>query len=130
MRTTGRNLLRDLTHEYAKQARAKAALVSTSWHNEMLTLAESIIVKHAPELICRRRQLTVTSNHGLHDSLWLGEVDFFIDEVIEKSGGPVKNSPELLRAIKWMIAGATAQFASSRLPFLLEMKSAVVGDAA
>jgi hypothetical protein len=96
----------------------------------MLTLAESIIVKHAPELICRRRQLTVTSNHGLHDSLWLGEVDFFIDEVIEQSGGPVKNSPELLRAIQWMIAGATAQFASSRLPFLLDMKSAVVADAA
>jgi hypothetical protein len=94
----------------------------------MLALSESIIVKHAAELISRRRQLTVTSNHGLHDSQWLREVDFFIDEVIEKSGGHVKNSPELLRAIKWMIASATAQ--SSRSPFLPDVKSAVVADAA
>jgi hypothetical protein len=130
VRTTGRNLLRDLASEYARRTRAKAALVSTSWHNEMLALCESIIVKHAPELISRRRQLTVTSNHGLPDSRWLREVDFFIDEVIEKSGGHVKNSPELLRAIKWMIASATAQFASSTVPFLLEMKGAVVADAA
>ena len=112
------------------RARAKAALASTSWHNQMLALSESIIVKHAAELISRRRQLTVTSNQALTDSRWPQEVDFFIGEVIEKSVGHVNNSPELLRAIKWMIASATAQSASSRAPFLLDVKSAVVADAA
>jgi hypothetical protein len=112
------------------RARAKAALASTSWHNQMLALSESIIVKHAAELISRRRQLAVTSNHGLRDSQWLQEVDFFIGEVIEKSGGHVKNSPALLRAVEWMIASATAPLASSKVPFLLDVKSAVVADAA
>jgi hypothetical protein len=74
VRTTGRNLLKDLASEYAKRAQAKAALVSTSWHNDMLALSESIIVKHAAELISRRRQLTITSKHGLDDSRWLQEV--------------------------------------------------------
>jgi hypothetical protein len=37
----------------------------------------------------------MTSNHGLGDSR-LQEVDSFIDEVIEKAGRHVKNSPELI----------------------------------
>jgi hypothetical protein len=124
VRTTGRNLLRDLASEHAKRTRAKAALVSTSWHNTMLALSESIIVKHAAELTRRRRQLCMASNHGQDDSRWQQEVACFIDEVIEKSGGHVKHSAELLRAVEWMIAGATAQFA------LPEMHSAAVADAA
>jgi len=72
-------LLKDLASEYAKRAQAKAALVSTSWHNDMLALSESIIMKHAAELISRRRQLTITSNHGLDDSRWLQDVECFID---------------------------------------------------
>jgi hypothetical protein len=130
VRTTGRNLLRDLPIEYAKQALAKAALASTSWHNNMLVLSESLIVKHSAELISRRRQLTSTSNCGQDDSRWLQEVECFIDEVIEKSGGHVKSSPELLRAVRWMIASATAQFASSASPVTLDSEGAVVADAA
>ena len=128
MRTTGRNLLRDLPIEYAKRVEAKAALASTSRHNEMLALSESLIVKHAAELMSRRRQLTLTSNHGLGDSRWLQEVECFIDEVIEKSGGHVRSSPELLRAVRWMIASATAQFRSSKASSSLD--DAVVADAA
>jgi hypothetical protein len=79
----------------------------------MLALSESIIVKHASELISRRRQLAATSNHGQDDSRWLQEVECFIDEFIEKSGVDVKQSPELFRAVRWMIGSATAQFASS-----------------
>jgi hypothetical protein len=128
MRTTGRNLSRDLASEYAKRAQAKAALVTTSWHNNMLALSESIIVKHAAALISRRRQLTLTSNHGLDDSRWVQEVECFIDEVIEESGGHVRNSSELLRAVRWMIASATAQYAALRVSFSPD--SAVVADAA
>jgi hypothetical protein len=80
VRTTGKNLTKDLASEYAKRARAKAALVSTSWHNNVLNLSESLIVKHAAELMSRRRQLTLTSNHGPDDSRWLQEVACFIDQ--------------------------------------------------
>jgi hypothetical protein len=130
VRTTGRNLLRDLPIEYAKRALAKAALASTSWHNDMLALSESIIVKHAAELTDRRRQLTITSDYGQDDSRWLHEVECFINEVIEQSGGHVRSSPELLQAVRWMIASATAQFASSAATVFLDRESAVVEDAA
>ena len=130
VRTTGRNLLRDLPIEYAKRALAKAALASTSLHNNMLALSESIVVKHAAKLTDRRRQLTITSNDGQDDSRWLQEVECFIDEVIEKSGGHVRSSPERLQAVRWMIASATAQFASSVAPVSLESESAVVAAAA
>jgi hypothetical protein len=125
VRTTGRNLMQDLASEYAKRAQAKAALVSTSRHNEMLALAESIIVEHAAMLIVRRRQLAATSNQVLDDSRWLQEVERFIDEVIEKSGGHVRSSPERLHAVRWMIAGATAQFSLPTVPFSLDRESAV-----
>jgi hypothetical protein len=128
--TTGRNLSRDLASEYAKRARAKAALVSTSWHNNMLALSEAIILKHAAALISRRRQLTLTSNHGLDDSRWLQEVECFIDNVIEESGGHARSSPERLRAVRWMIASATAQFSLPTVPLSLDRESAVVEDAA
>jgi hypothetical protein len=128
VRTTGRNLTKDLASEYARRARAKAALVSTSWHNNVLNLSESLIVKHAAELMSRRRQLTLTSNHGVNDSRWLQEVECFIDQVIDKSGGHVRSSPERLRAVRWMIAGATAQFGSSKACFSLD--GAIAADAA
>jgi hypothetical protein len=128
VRTTGRNLVKDLASEYAKRARAKAALVSSSWHNNMLVLSESIVAEHAAELIIRRRQLTTTSNYGLDDSRWLQEVECFIDEVIEESGGHVRSSSELLRAVRWMIASATAQYAAPRVSFSRD--GAVVADAA
>ena len=128
MRTTGRNLLRDLPIEYAKRALAKAALASTSWHNNMLALSESIIVKHASELTVRRGQLTITSDYGQDNSRWLLEVECFIDEVIEKSGGHVRSSPERLQAVRWMIASATAQFAS--LGTSLPVDVAAAADAA
>jgi aspartyl/asparaginyl beta-hydroxylase (cupin superfamily) len=130
VRTTGRNLLRDLPIEYAKRALAKAALASTSWHNNMLALSESIVVKHAAELTDRRRQLTITSDYSQDNSQWLQEVERFIDEVIEKSGVHVRRSPELLQAVRWMIASATAQFASSAAPVFLDRESAVVEVAA
>jgi hypothetical protein len=128
VRTTGRNLSRDLASEYAKQARAKAARVSTSWHNNMLVLSESIVAEHAAALISRRRQLALTSNRGLDDSRWLQEVECFIDEVIEESGGGhVRSSPDRLRAVRWMIASATAQFAPARVSISLD---GAVADAA
>jgi hypothetical protein len=130
VRTTGRNLTKDLASEYAKRARAKAALVSTSWHNNVLNLSELLIVKHAAELMSRRRQLTLGSNDGLDDSRWLQEVECFIDQVIDKSGGHVRSSPERLQAVRWMIASATAQFALPTLPLSLDRESAVVDDAA
>jgi hypothetical protein len=128
VRTTGRNLTQDLASEYAKRVQAKAALVSTSWHNGMLALSESIIMEHAAELNARRRRLAVTSNHGQEDSRWLQEVECFIDEVIEESGGHVRSSPDRLRAVRWMIGSATAQYAASRVSFSPD--SAVVADAA
>jgi hypothetical protein len=130
VRTTGRNLVKDFASEYAKRARAKAALVSTSWHNNVLNLSESLIVKHAAELMSRRRQLTLTSSQGLDDSRWQQEVECFIDQVIDKSGGHVRSSPDRLRAVRWMIASATAQFALPTLPLSLDSESAVVEDAA
>jgi hypothetical protein len=90
----------------------------------MLARSESIIMQHAAELNARRRQLAMTSNPSQDDARWLRDVESFIDEVIEPSGGHVKNSPELLRAVRWMIGSATAQFALSEMP------SAVVADAA
>jgi hypothetical protein len=126
VRTTGRNLLEDFASEYAKRARAKAAAVSSSWHNDMLALSESIVVKHTAELISRRRQHTLTSNYGLDDSRWRQEVECFIDEVIEESGGHVRSSPERLQAVRWMIASATAQFAVPTIPFSLDGESTVV----
>jgi hypothetical protein len=130
VRTTGRNLTKDLASEYAKRARAKVALVSTTWHNNVLNLSESLIVKHAAELMSRRRQLTLTSNHGLDDSRWLQEVECFIDQVIDKSGGHVRSSPERLRAVRWMVASATAQFNLPTVPLSLDRESAAVEDAA
>ena len=82
-------MLRDLPIEYAKRVKAKAALLGASWHNKTLALSESLIVKHSAELIARRRQLTLTSSLSLDDSHWLQEVECFIDEVIDKSGGHV-----------------------------------------
>ena len=130
MLTTGRNLLRDFPVEYAKRAQAKAALVSTSWRNDMLALSESIILNHSAALISRRRQLAIDSNRGLDDSRWLHEVECFIDEVIEASCDHVRSSPDLLRAVRWMIASATAQFYLPTVPFSLDRESAVVENAA
>jgi hypothetical protein len=109
VRKTGRDLSRDIASEYAMPARAKADLVSTSRHNNMLALSESLIVKHSAELISRRSLLARPSNEGQDDSRWLQEVECFIDEVIEVSGGHARSSPERLRAVRWMIASATAQ---------------------
>jgi aspartyl/asparaginyl beta-hydroxylase (cupin superfamily) len=130
VRTTGRNLLRDLPIEYAKRVQAQAALESTSWHNDMLALSESIILNHAAALTSLRRQLNLSSNHGKDKSRWLHEVESFIDEVIEASGAHVRSSPELLRAVRWMIAGATAQFAVPTAPVSLDSENAVVKNAA
>jgi hypothetical protein len=128
--TTGRNLLRDLPIEYAKRAKAKDALVSTSLHNDMLALSESIILNHAAALTSRRRQLNLSSNHGQDDSRWQQEVESFIDEVIEASGCHVRSSPELLRAVRWMIASATAQFALPTVALSLDRESTIIEDAA
>jgi hypothetical protein len=130
VRTTGRHLLRDLPIEYAKRVKAEAALASASWHNDMLALAEAIILNHAGALTSRRRQLNLSANHGRDDSRWLQDVESFIDEIIEASGCQVRSSPELLQAVRWMIASATAQFASPTVPFALDSDSAVVEDAA
>ena len=99
-------------------ATRRADPVSTSWHNDMLVLSELIIMEHAAELTVRRRQLTVTSAYGFIDeSQWLREVDSFIEQTIEPSGGHVMASAERLLAVRWMIGSATAQFASSRAAF-------------
>jgi hypothetical protein len=96
----------------------------------MLALSESIVAEHAAELIARRRKLTITSTHGLDDSRWLQEVECFIDEVLDKSGGHVRISLDRLRAVRWMIASATAQFALPAVPFSRDSESAIVEDAA
>jgi aspartyl/asparaginyl beta-hydroxylase (cupin superfamily) len=116
--------------EYAKRVQAKAALESTSWHNDMLALSESIILNHAAALTSLRRQLYLPSNHGKDNSGWLHEVESFIDEVIEASGAHVRSSPELLRAVRWMIASATAQYALPSAPVSQDSESAVVQSAA
>jgi hypothetical protein len=121
-------LLRDLPIEYAKRVKAEAALASASWHNDMLALSEAIILNHAGALTSRRRQLNLSSNHGRDDSRWLQDVESFIDEIIEASGCQVRSSPELLRAVRWMIASATAQFAS--LGTSLPVDVAAAADAA
>jgi hypothetical protein len=122
-------LVKDLASEYAKRTREKAALVSTSWHNDMLALAEAIILNHAGALTSRRRQLNLSSNHGQGDSRWLQDVESFIDEIIEASGCQVRSSPELLRAVRWMIASATAQFAVPT-GVSLDLETVVVENAA
>ena len=96
----------------------------------MLALSESIVVKHAAELTDRRRQLTLSSNQGHDDSRWLQEVECFIDEFIETAGGHVRSSPGRLRAVRWMIASATAQFTLPAVPFSRASESTVVEDAA
>jgi hypothetical protein len=106
--------------------RAKASLVSTSWHNSVLNLAEFIVIKHTAELNIRRREFTSSSSHGLDDTRWLQEVESFIDEVIEESGCHARGSPQCLRAVRWMIASATAQFSSPRTPNSVERACAVV----
>jgi hypothetical protein len=113
--------------EYAKRVKAEAALVSTSTRNDMLALSEAIILNHAGALTSRRRQLNL-SNHGRDDSRWLQDIESFIDEIIEASGCHVRSSPELLRAVRWMIASATAQFAS--LGTSLPVDDAAAADAA
>jgi hypothetical protein len=106
--------------EYAKRVKAEAALVSTSTHNDMLALSEAIILNHAGALTSRRRQLNLSSNHGRDDSRWLQDVESFIDEIVEASGCRVRSSPELLQAVRWMIASATAQFALPTVPAVVE----------
>lgn len=86
----------------------------SSWHNNMLALSEHIIAQHSAELIARRWQLTAYGTYALDDSRWQHEMDCFIDDVLEATGAHVKRSPELLSAVQWMIAGATARFAPSR----------------
>jgi hypothetical protein len=130
VRTTCRNWIDDFASEHAKRARAKAAFVTTSWHNNVLNVSESIVAEHAAELTVRRGQLTVTSSQGIDDSRWLLEVECFITEVIDASGGYVRNSPGRLRVVRWMIASATAYFASSPVSMSLDMEDAPVADAA
>ena len=130
MRTTGRYLIEDFAAEYAKRARAKAALVSTSWHSNVLNVSESLIEKHAAELNVRRRQLSATSSNASDDSRWLQAVESFIDQVIDRSGLYVRSSPGRLRAVRWMIASATAQYASSTAQTSFDDENAVEQDAA
>jgi HJR/Mrr/RecB family endonuclease len=102
--------------------RYEDVVVSTTWHDNTLIRSEFIITQHTSELIVRRRQLTTTSNYGLvDDSLWLQEVEFFIDEVIDKSGGEIRSSGTSLQTVRQMIDSATARFASSRVPFSADM---------
>jgi hypothetical protein len=96
----------------------------------MLALSESIILNHGAALTSLRRQLSVASSLGQDDSRWLQEVECFIDEVIEVSGCHVRSSPELLRAVRWMIASATAQLAAPTVPFSFGSENAVAENAA
>jgi HJR/Mrr/RecB family endonuclease len=104
-------------------ARYEAIVLSPALnHDNTLIRSEFIITQHTSELIVRRRQLTTTSNYGLvDDSQWLQEVEFFIDEVIDKSGGEVRSSIEHLLIVRQMIDTATARFAYSRVSFSPEM---------
>jgi hypothetical protein len=130
VRTTGRTLIQDFASEYTKRARTKAAFVSSSWHNNVLNVSESLIAKHAAELTERRRQLSLAADQDPDDSRWQLEVECFITEVIDKSGGYVRSSPGRLRAVRWMIASATAQFASTSAQTSFDSRNAVVADAA
>jgi restriction system protein len=102
--------------------RHKDTLVSTESHDNALIRSEFTITQHTAELIVRRRQLTITSNYGLtDDSQWLQEVEFFIDEVIDKSGGEVRCTPARLCTVRQMIDTVTAGFASSQVSFSPDM---------
>jgi hypothetical protein len=96
----------------------------------MLALSESIILNHAAALTSLRRHLNLSSNHGKDNSRWLHEVESFIDEVIEVSGCHIRSSADLLRAVRWMIASATAQFSLSTVPVSCDHENGVVENAA
>jgi len=103
-------------------ARYEDTVVSPTSHDNTLIRSEFNITQHTAQLIVRRRQLTTTSNYGLvDDSQWLQEVEFFIDEVIDKSGGEVRSSPGQLCRVRQMINTVTAGFSSSRLSFSPDM---------
>jgi hypothetical protein len=123
-------LLRDLPIEHAKRVKVKAAFASASRHNDMLVLSEAIILNHGAALTSLRRQLSLASGLGQDDSRWLQEAERFIDEVIEVSDCPARSSPELLRAVRWMIASATAQFALPTVRVPLNRENEVIEDAA
>jgi HJR/Mrr/RecB family endonuclease len=122
--TQARNLAEHLASENAARALTSCAevLVLAPLYDNTLIRSEFLLMQHAPELIVRRRQLTTTSNYGLvDDSQWSQEVEFFIDEVIDKSGGEVRNSTARLCTVRQMIDTATARFASSRVSFSPDM---------
>jgi hypothetical protein len=101
----------------------------TSWHNNMLALSEYIISQHAADLIARRWQPTVSGTYALDESSWLQEVDSFIDDVLESSGAHVNRSPELLRAVQWMIAGATARLTPTKAPRSIDSQTDAFANA-
>jgi len=120
--TQAQALSRDKVNQARILASHRATVALASWHKNMLILSESIINEHAAELAIRRKQLTSTSNYGLVDqSKWLQEVEFFIDEIIEESGGHVRNSPQRLQAVRVMIEQATANYSASRIGFSSDM---------
>jgi len=81
--------------------------------------AKAIVAAHAAELAVRRQQLTSNSGYGLIDeSLWLDEVDYFIEKCI---GFDVETSHERFVAVRRMIDAVTKGFESSQLNFFNDM---------
>jgi restriction system protein len=105
-----------------KLASRKADLARATYHESILALADAIIREHAAELTIRRKQLTVTLSYGVvDDSKWQQDVEFFIDELIENSGGDVRSSAVRLQSVRKMINTATAQFDVLRMSFSPDM---------
>jgi restriction system protein len=97
-------------------AQAASALAFAT--KNALANAETIVKDHAAELTIRRKQLTVTLNYGLvNASKWEQERNLFIEKVVDPRVGGILTSGERLFAVWQMIDAATAQFASSRVPF-------------
>jgi restriction system protein len=101
---------------------AQAASATALATKNTLANAETIVKNHAAELTIRRKQLTATLNYGLVDvSKWEQERDLFIEKIVDPQAGEILNSGERLFAVWQMIDAATAQFASSKVPFSADM---------
>jgi restriction system protein len=84
-----------------------------------------IVKAHAARLTILRKQLTTTAGDGsIDDSEWVLEVALFIDQVIAPQTGENENSAARLKIVQHMIDGATAHYALSRVPLLIEMTPA------
>jgi restriction system protein len=91
--------------------------------------AKNIVAVWAVELAVRRKQLTSAAGYGVVDeSLWLEEVDYFIEQRIEPAGLGIKCSQERFVGVSMMIDAVSKGCESSRLSFFDDMDPAAYED--